>query len=142
MIYRRTAIEVDAIKMTTSGNISGQEFQGGDYLVTYEDGSLAVVPANVFEANYKPITKTETTEIPQVIAVEPTQPLTSPPVEPANDKGLVCISCGAVVESSLYDRKSGMCHDCMMVRCPTCRNVVKRSDMVGQYCRTHCLRRS
>ena len=139
MIYKRTAIEVDAIKMTTSGNISGQEFEQGDYIVTYEDGSLAVVPANVFEANYKPITKT--VDVPQAIAVEPTQPQIPQTVKPANDKGLVCISCGAVVESSFYDRNSGMCHDCMMVKCPTCQNAVKRSDMVGQYCRTYCLRK-
>lgn len=140
MIYKRTAIEVDAIKMTTSGNISGQEFEQGDYIVTYEDGSFAVVPVNVFESNYKPV-GTNTTETPKVVAVEPAQPQTTPIVNQSNDKGLVCISCGAVVESSFYDRNSGMCHDCMMVKCPTCQNAVKRSDMVGQYCRTYCLRK-
>lgn len=141
MEYIRKPIKVDAVQMPTNGAVGVNEFHAGDYLVTYEDGSVAVLPPDVFEANFEPGTTTSPIQI-----VNKPLPQQQPSIEPkpepsgelANKDALTCLICSQDVMPDNFDRRQGICFDCLKVKCPTCHSIVKRSEMKGQYC-PNCL---
>lgn len=143
MRYQRIIIEVDAIKMPTKGSIGGNTFDAGDYLVTYEDGSVAVLPPDVFESNFqnanlstiKPVVENQDNS---TTNITPAPPRNDAPPKASPDM-FTCLGCSQDVPAEMFDKAQGVCFDCLKVKCPTCGAVVKRSEMRGQYC-PNCLR--
>ena len=137
--YIRKQLIVDAMEMKASGVIDGVEFEAGDFLVSYADGSMGAMPNDTFLANYELNVSgvIEPQHIPE--KKQPARPvITVPTVPVASEEMFTCIGCSRDVPLSNFDRNQGLCKDCLQVKCPTCGNINKLSDMKGRYC-PHCL---
>ena len=143
MLYQRKRMEVNAVKLRAEMTVGQKTGQPGDYLVTFEDDSMGIVTAKVFEASFEPamnriqLTRENVenvlTNLPPVIN-QPTQPEPQP-------TGYICVGCGSdSVPENMFDKNTGMCADCLkkFVVCQTCGNTVQQFEVVGSYCR-RCL---
>lgn len=100
--------------------------KAGDYLVTFADGSQGVIEAEAFEANYQPVG----------VQAKPVIPRYMPDQDQQEDDetSVTCIECGQSTTMDKFEPNSGRCFNCITVRCPTCKQPAKRSEMAGQYC--------
>lgn len=142
MLYQRKRMEVNAVKLKAEMTVGQKTGQPGDYLVTFEDDSMGIVTANVFEANFEPGYRIELTpeNVESMLANLPTP--VAPPVQPEpQPTGYICVGCGSdSVPENMFDKNTGMCADCLkkFVTCQTCGNTVQQFEVVGSYCR-RCL---
>lgn len=138
MRYQRIPIKVDAIQVPQATPVGEQFANAGDFIVTYEDGSMSVIAKDVFLRHYEPVNQLAT---PAVIKQQP-EPQPQPPSHETKPGtiGYVCLGCGQEVAEEIYEKKSGLCVNCLKqdVECQTCASQVKQYELIGTYCR-RCL---
>lgn len=129
MRYSRKPLSVDAIKLTAPTTINGQTGQPGDYLLTLPNGELGFMPAAMFESNFQPEALAT-----QIIA--PANPAPDMAEEPTRNL-MICLGCGAEVPPEEFERKSGMCVNCLkkQVSCNNCGRQVFQYEIIGTMCR-------
>lgn len=140
MRFTRKPLSVDAVRISVPISMSEEHGQPGDWLVTFEDGSQTIYPADLFDIEFEPLVEKprlpdlplrdrDTTLLPNPVPV--------PPEDWEESKlptDCTCIECGGTVRREHWDPQSGVGRCCVTVKCPTCRNPAKFSEMAGQYC--------
>lgn len=137
VIFYRKPMTVDAMKLSVSLVLGGDQGEPGDYLVTFADGSQAIYPEEVFHAEFEEGLSPRETPV-----IKPTQapvaPLTKPKAEDWEEKNLptdcTCIECGQSVKRSDWDAVSGVGKCCIMVKCLSCKRPARFSQVSGEYC--------
>ena len=138
MRYRRKPMVVDAIVCAADMNFQGKNALAGDYLVSYSDGSMGVIKKAVFEAHFEP------DSVLPILAPSVVSPLPAPVTEEiTGPPQFVCLGCGAEVNEELFEKKSGMCVECLKqtVKCHTCGADVKQWEVLGTVC-LKCLKKA
>jgi hypothetical protein len=136
MLYHRKPMQVDAIKLSQSMTIKGKTGFPGDYLVTFEDGSMSIMSAAVFNQNFVPAQSGALILSEQTPAPEPAKPEPLP-------TGYICVGCGnESVPEKEFDRNTGQCASCLkeFTTCQTCGLKVQQFEVIGTYCR-RCLKK-
>ena len=151
MRFVRKILEVDATKLSVLMQVGDTYGEIGDYLVTFEDGSQCIYPAELFAAEF---TSTTTPSRPAEVAEQDALPKTwtalTPPGEwsapqppspgkpwipaPETSTECTCIDCGQTVKKQDWDPSSGVGRCCIRVKCLSCGTATKMKDIAGQYC--------
>ena len=138
MLYQRKIMVVNAAKLKSPMAINGKAGQAGDYLVTFEDDSIGIMTAEVFEGNFEPLSVLPVQHIKGGIETALPTPIIPPAITDPKPTGYICIGCGSdTVPGHLFDKNTGMCAECLKqdVICQTCQTAVKQYELVGTYCR-------
>lgn len=140
MLYQRKPMTVDAIKLLRPMEVAGKHGKPGDYLVTFEDGSITIVTGPIFEGNFQAVSAYN----PPTPIAQPIQAPQPIPVQQSDEPkptGLICLGCGSEVQRNVFDPATGMCAECLKktVVCQNCQSTVQQFEIVGTYCR-RCLK--